>query len=65
VFLRDGILVLVALNLAVSTAIGVMILVRPPYPFWPESPRDTDSSRAMANPKTNEKGEKSDEETVD
>ena len=63
-FLRDGILVLVALNLAVSTAIGVMILVRRPYPIWPESPRDTYSSRIVANPKTNEKGEEFHEETL-
>ncbi len=64
-FLRDGILVLVALNLAVSTAIGVMILVRQPYPFWPESSRRTEHGGNMTDLKTNDKGEKSYEEAVD
>jgi hypothetical protein len=64
VILNGGIAFLVALNLAVNTAVGLMILLRCPHFMWPMPIRWPDCMRDKPDLKTKEKGDKSNEQNL-
>ncbi len=65
VVLNGGIALLMALNLAVNTAIGLMILINCPYFIRPLPIRWPDRLRDKPDLKATEKGEKNHEQSVD
>ena len=64
VILNGGIAFLVALNLAVNTAVGLMILLHCPHVMWPIPIRRPDCLRDKPDLKTKEKGDKSNEQNL-
>ena len=64
VILNGGIAFLVALNLAVNTALGMMILLRCPHVMWPIPIRRPDCMRDKPDLKAEEKGDKSNEQNL-
>ncbi len=65
VILHNGVLFLAALNLALNAALGLVILLRYPWPVWPIPIRYPDHLREKHNLKSTEKGETSNEQSVD
>jgi hypothetical protein len=63
-FIRDMILVLLALNLIVSPTLSLMILLRWPCGVWPMPMAWPDHWREKPHTTTKEKGEQTYEETV-
>jgi hypothetical protein len=61
---NGGIAFLVALNLAVNTAVGLMILLRCPHVMWPIPIRRPDCLRTKPDLKAEEKGDKSNEQNL-
>ena len=64
VILNGGVALLMALNLAVNTAVGLMILLRCPRVVWPRSIRRPDCLRDKPDLKAEEKGDKSNEQNL-
>ena len=64
VILNGGIAFLVALNLAVNTAVGLMILLRCPHFMWPIPIRRPHCMRDKPDLKAEEKGDKSNEQNL-
>ena len=64
VILNGGIAFLVALNLAMNTALGMMILLRCPHVMWPIPIRRPDCLRDKPDLKAEEKGDKSNEQNL-
>jgi hypothetical protein len=64
VVMNGGIAVLMALNLAVNTAVGLTILLHCPYLFWPLPIRRPDFLRNKPDLKAEEKGDKEHEQSV-
>ena len=64
VILNGGIAFLMALNLAVNTAVGLMILLRCPHVMWPIPIRRPDCLRDKPDLKAEEKGDKSNEQNL-
>ena len=52
--LQNGVLLLAALNLALNAALGLVILLRYPWPVWPIPMRDPDHLREKPDLKTTE-----------
>jgi hypothetical protein len=65
VVLNGGIAFLMALNLAVNTAVGLLILAHCPHLVWPLPIRRPDFLRNKPDLKTEEKGDKEHEQSVD
>jgi hypothetical protein len=63
--LHNGVLLLVALNLAVNAAIGLVILVNYPWPVRPITARRSDRGYEKPDLKTKRKGETEHEQSVD
>jgi hypothetical protein len=64
VILNGGIALLMALNLAVNTAVGLMILLRCPHVMWPIPIKRPDCMRDKPDLKAEEKGDKSNEQNL-
>jgi hypothetical protein len=62
--LNGGIVTLMALNLAVNTAVGLLILVHCPHVMWPIPIRRPDCLRDKPDLKAEEKGDKSNEQDL-
>jgi hypothetical protein len=62
--LQNGVLLLAALNLALNAALGLVILLRYPWPVWPIPIRYPDHLREKPDLKTTEKGETSNEQSL-
>jgi hypothetical protein len=65
VILNGGIALLMALNLAVNTAVGLMILLRCPHVMWPIPIKRPDCLRDKPDLKAEEKGGTENEQSVD
>jgi len=63
--LHGGILVLAAINLAVNTALGMMILLHCPHVTWPFPIRRPDWLQKKPDLKSQEEGETRHEQSVD
>jgi hypothetical protein len=63
--LQNGILLLAAFNLALNAALGLVILLRYPWPVWHIPIRYPDHLREKPDLRTTEKGETSNEQSVD
>ncbi len=61
VILNGGIGSLMALNLGVNTAFGLLLLVHCPHDMWPIAIRRPDCLRTKPDLKAEEKGDKSNE----
>jgi hypothetical protein len=64
VILNGGIAFLMALNLAVNTAVGLLILLCCPHVMWPIPIRRPDCLRTKPDLKAEEKGDKSNEQNL-
>ena len=64
VILNGGIALLMALNLAINTVVGLMILLRCPHVMWPIPIRRPDCLRDKPGLKAEEKGEESNEQNL-
>ena len=64
VILNGGIAFLMAMNLVVNTAVGLLILLRCPHVMWPIAIRRPDCLRTKPVLKEKEKGDKSNEQSV-
>ncbi len=64
VILNGGIALLMALNLAVNTAVGLMILLRCPHVMWPIPIRRPDCLRDKLDLKGEEKRDKANEQNL-
>ncbi len=64
VILNGGVALLMALNLAVNTAVGLLVLARCPHVMWPIPIRRPDCLRDKPDPKAEEKGDKSNEQNL-
>jgi hypothetical protein len=62
--LNGRVALLMTLNLAVNTAIGLMILLRCPHVMWPTPTRWPDCLRDKPDLKAEEKGDKSNEQNL-
>jgi hypothetical protein len=61
---NGGIALLMALNLAVNTAVGLMILLHCPHVMWPIAIRRPDCMRDKPDLKAEEKGGTNNEQSV-
>jgi len=61
VILNGGMALLMALNLAVNAAVGLMILLRCPHVMWPLPIKRPECLREKPDLKAEEKGDKSNE----
>jgi hypothetical protein len=64
VVLNGGIALLIAFNLAVNTAVGLLILLRCPHVMWPLPIRWPDCVLDKPDLKGEEKGDKSNEQNL-
>ena len=64
VILNGGIALLVALNLAVNTAVGLLLLVHCPHVMWPLLIKRPDCLRDKPDLKAEEKGDKANEQNL-
>jgi hypothetical protein len=64
VIFNGGIAFLMALNLAVNTAVGLMLLLRCPHVMWPIPIRRPDCMRDKPDLKAEEKGDKSNKQNL-
>jgi hypothetical protein len=62
--LNGGVALLMALNLAVNTAVGLLILVNCPHVMWPMPIKRPDCLRDKTDLKAQEKGDKSNEQNL-
>ena len=64
VILNGGMALLMALNLAVNAAVGLMILLRCPHVMWPLPIKRPECLREKPDLKAEEKGDKSNEQNL-